>query len=114
MDQMSDYLKIPLSISDCSDERGFSFSLNGLPLKHFHIVSMRPGKRRGDHVHDYTEVACIMGGAGSAEVVIEQEDGTSRLAVDQDFFVITFQAGVRHTIYNSGERKFYLVYFSYK
>ena len=112
MDQMSDYLKIPLSISDSSDERGFSFSLNGLPLKHFHIVSMKPGKRRGDHVHDYTEVACIIGGAGSAEVVIEHGNSTSSLRVDQDFFVVTFQAGVRHTIYNLGEREFYLVCFS--
>jgi oxalate decarboxylase/phosphoglucose isomerase-like protein (cupin superfamily) len=111
---MSDYLKIPFKIFDRSDERGFSFSLDDLPLSDFHIVSMRPGKRRGDHVHDYTEVACIIGGTGSAEVIIEQEEGTSRLTVDQDFFVVTFQAGVSHTIYNSGEKEFYLVCFSYK
>ena len=111
---MPDYLKIPFKIFDGSDERGFSFFLDGLPLGNFHIVSLKPGKRRGDHIHDYTEVACIMGGAGSAEVLIEQEASTSRLTVDQDFFVVTFQAGVRHTIYNSGEREFYLVCFSYK
>jgi hypothetical protein len=42
--KMSDYLKIPFKIFDRSDERGFSFFLDDLPLGNFHIVSLKPGK----------------------------------------------------------------------
>jgi len=61
---MSGQAEPPLTILNNSDERGFSFSLENLPLRDCRIVSLRPGIARGDHAHEYVEVALVIRGAG--------------------------------------------------
>lgn len=102
-----------LKIDDRSDDRGFSFSLINSKLKNFHIVSVRPNKIRGDHTHNYTEVAIVLGGKDIAEV--ELDDGTNKkiFIVDKNFYVLCFPAAVKHKFKNIGDHEFYIVCFSY-
>ncbi len=104
--------KAPFTILDHSDERGFSFSLENLPLRDCHIVSLRPGTARGDHVHEYVEVALVIGGAGCAEIELGDEEDVSKFMVDRDFYPVTFPARVKHTIRNVGRKDFFLFCFS--
>ena len=105
-------MDLPFKIDDHSDERGFSFSLN-LCLENFHIVGIRPGKIRGDHVHDYPEVAIVLGGKDVAEV--EVDDGVNKrvFIVNKDFYILYFPTSVRHKFKNIGDHDFYLVCFTY-
>jgi len=90
-----------------SDERGFSFGLEGLGPKNLHVVSIKPGFSRGDHSHEYTEVALILGGKDAALVKI----GDERFIVKEEFRPVIFPPFVKHKIKNIGNEEFYLVCF---
>ena len=104
--------RLPFVIKDLSDERGFSFALEA-GLENFHIVSIRPGRIRGDHFHDYDEVVIVLGGKGIAQIEMGEDLSKKRFVVDNAFFPILFPASVRHVIRNVGDQDFYLVCFSY-
>ncbi len=101
---------IPFAIKDNSDNRGFSFSLDA-GLNNFHIVSIRPGKIRGDHMHDHNEVVIVLGGKGMAKIDIGDAQNKETLIVNNDFYPILFPAFTRHVIRNIGDRDFYLICF---
>ena len=100
-----------MKIKDFSDERGFSFALEGLPLEHFHILSLNPGRIRGNHVHDYGEVICILGGEGKAKVCLEHKGQKKEFIIEKKFEILEIPPGTRHSIQNIGQNLFYLVCF---
>ncbi len=95
------------NLINSSDERGFSFGVEGLGPKNLHVVSIRPGFSRGDHFHEYTEAALIIGGKDAALV----EVGDERFIVKEEFRPVLFPPFVRHRIENIGNKEFYLVCF---
>jgi len=106
------HLKPYFTIKDHSDERGFSYALEA-GLKNFHIVSIRPGKIRGDHLHDYNEVVIVLGGKDMAEIELGDDPDRKRIIVDSNFYTVLFPAFIKHLIRNIGDQDFYLVCFSH-
>lgn len=105
-------MSLPFIIKNRSDERGFSFALD-VGLKDFHVVSIRPGKIRGNHSHEYNEVVIVLGGKGIAEIEIGEDMDKRSFIVESDFYTTLFPAFIRHMIRNIGDQDFYLVCFSY-
>ena len=64
------------AIQESGDSRGFSLLFKDCPLERFPIAGVEPGAMRGNHVHDNDEVLGIIGGAGTAEILLEG-DGRS-------------------------------------
>ena len=101
-------------INEHCDERGFSLFFGNFPVEKFHMASIEPGAVRGDHVHAYDEILCVIGGEEVAEISLKNLEVSSRVIVQDEYHVIRIPAGVRHKIKNVGNRCFYLVGFSIK
>ena len=91
------------------DERGFSVFFEGDSIEKFHIVSLNPGAIRGNHVHDYTEIICVLGGKGIAEIELRCTGYSQKFLVDKDFQIIEVPPKIKHIVKNIGDRVFYLV-----
>ena len=100
---------------DCSDERGFlskPFSESQIrSFRNIHIVSLEPGKVRGNHYHEYQiEYICVLAGrvrfiaidGESGEMLDEILDG-SRAPVAE------IPARVTHALKNVGNETSYLL-----
>ncbi|OCC14652.1 hypothetical protein DBT_1967 [Dissulfuribacter thermophilus] len=101
-----------LKLKEIFDERGFSVFFEKLSVNRLHVVSMNPGAKRGDHVHDETEIICVLGGRGLAEITLETLRNREQFVVEEDYKVVEVPGGVRHTVKNKGDRVFYLVCFT--
>lgn len=99
-------------INEIVDERGFSLYFANLPLRQFHIVSVSPGMIRGNHVHEYDELICVIGGKNLAEITLESSEDFRQFIVGNEYLVIKIPAGVKHIVRNIGDKVFYLVCFS--
>jgi len=102
-----------LKVKEIVDNRGFSIFFENLPLDKFHIVSMNPGAIRGNHVHDYTEIICVIGGKELAEILLESPQCVKRIVIDRDFQIIDVPPKLKHIIKNIGNKRFYLVCFAF-
>ncbi len=91
------------------DKRGFSVFFEGNSIEKFHIVSLNPGAIRGNHVHDYTEIICVLGGKGIAEIELQDTEHFQKILIDENFQIIEVPQGKRHIVKNIGDRVFYLV-----
>ena len=94
------------------DKRGFSVFFEGNSIEKFHIVSLNPGAIRGNHVHDYTEIICVLGGKGIAEIeLIELQDikHSEKIIIDKNFQIVEVPPRIKHIVKNIGDRVFYLV-----
>ena len=96
------------------DDRGrvVSFS-DQLVCKNLHIASMEPGAIRGNHVHNRDEIICIIGGKGICEIFVEDNPGraSERIHVDGNIKTYRIKSGAKHTVYNIGEKEFFLIAF---
>jgi mannose-6-phosphate isomerase-like protein (cupin superfamily) len=72
-----------------------------------HVASMQPGAIRGNHTHERDEIICIIGGSGVCEIAA----GGEEIMIEGDLKAYRIKAGIRHTIRNTGNQKFYLVCF---
>ena len=95
------------------DDRGEVINFGSFQVKDLHVASMKPHTMRGDHVHDRDEIICIMGGSGICEIVVEdRKDGIKeKVMVDGGLMKFLVKAGVKHTVFNTGEKAFYLIAF---
>ena len=98
-----------LKILKRCDERGFSIFFEANSIERFHIVSLNPGAIRGNHVHNYTEIICVVGGKGIAEIELESVNYFQKFLVTRDYQIIEIPPGTKHTVKNIGEKIFYLV-----
>ncbi|MCF6157492.1 MAG: cupin domain-containing protein [wastewater metagenome] len=97
---------------ETADDRGFSLSFKYPGLKHFHIVSVKPGATRGNHFHEHDEVLCVLGGENLAKITLQDPQSSREFLVDTERSIIRIPAGVKHSITNTGGKTFYLVCFS--
>jgi len=101
-----------IKINKIEDERGFSFFLEALPIKKFHIVSVNPGAVRGNHLHDYEEILCIIGGHGAAEITLEDSDKSYTFIIKEKYTLLKIPPYTKHKVKNIGNKIFYLICFS--
>lgn len=104
-------------LTDNGDERGRSFSLDGLmlssigPIRDFYATTLRPGHSRGNHYHLERDELIFVLGEGRWTLRWESDDhavhaqeidsgGATLLAVDK---------GLSHEISNTGERELTIV-----
>jgi len=109
----------PLDSRLWADERGWGVrpleaaGLAGRSLGDLHVVSLAPGKVRGDHHHNGTEWLLLT--EGTIEVrsrASEDEEVRLQVLSDDRPFLLEIPPGVRHSFRNVGERTVYLVAFS--
>ena len=96
-----------------NDERGKVWDFPGFLVEGLHVVSMRPGAVRGNHVHDRDEILCVVGGSGICELLATDEVSgmTKRVVVADDMRAYRIKAGIKHLVTNMGSEPFYLVCF---
>ena len=56
-----------------SDERGQVRDFGCISVEGLHVVEMKSGSARGNHVHDRDEIMCVIGGSGICEINVEDE-----------------------------------------
>ncbi|MDI6891055.1 MAG: WxcM-like domain-containing protein [Thermodesulfovibrionales bacterium] len=95
------------------DERGKIGDFRSSPVEGLHVVEMKPGAVRGNHVHDKDEIICIISGSGICEIIVEDEASGKRenVVVKEDMISYKIVAGAKHIIRNIGKDVFYLVCF---
>ncbi len=99
-----------------SDERGQVRDFGCISVEGLHVVEMRPGAVRGNHVHDRDEIMCVTGGSGMCKIDIEDETTHKKesIVVEGDMKAYRVRAGIRHIVRNIGNKTFYLVCFCEK
>jgi len=99
-----------------SDERGQVRDFGCISVEGLHVVEMKPGSVRGNHVHDRDEIMCITGGSGICKIDIEDETTHKKesIVVEGDMKAYRIKAGIRHIVRNIGNKTFYLVCFCEK
>ena len=116
---MSGIVILQLEAHTWEDERGWgarpmeAAGLAGKTIGDVHVVSMNPGKVRGNHVHDGTEWLLVFGGkleirsrpSDDAEVRMETVD-------EEKPVLLEIPPGVRHSFKNVGGKTMYLLAFS--
>ena len=116
---MMDLRVHPLESLIWSDERGWGVrpleaaGLAGQALGDLHVVSLEPGKVRGNHHHNGSEWLLLT--EGTIEVRSRaSEDEEVRLQVLSGGrpFLLEIPAGVHHSFKNVGDRTVYLIAFS--
>lgn len=112
----------PIDLTELSwaDERGWGVRpVEGLPLEweeleEMHVVSLRPGAVRGNHVHDEgTEWLLICGGPAVAAWRAPGQESVGRMEVPGDTPVLLeFPAGTEHAVRNDGAAVIHLMGFT--
>ena len=87
--------------------------LKDFPVEGLHMVELKAGTVRGNHVHQKNEIICVIGGTGKCEVIAEDQDSGEELhiIVEGDLKTYRIRAGIKHTIKNFSGDPFYLVCF---
>jgi len=95
------------------DKRGMVRNFKDFLIEGLHVVEMKPGSVRGNHVHDRDEIMCVTGGSGICEIDIEDETTHKKesIVVEGDMKAYRIRAGIRHIVRNIGNKTFYLVCF---
>ena len=95
------------------DARGTVLAFGNKNIDNLHVASVKPGALRGNHVHDCDEILCVMGGAGSCEITLEESSsGTiEQFLVQETVKTYQIKAGIKHSVRNIGEKEFYLTAF---
>ena len=95
------------------DSRGRVNNFGRFAVKDLHVASMWPGTARGNHSHGQAEVISIIGGEGICEIEVSDElsGATKIVRVGDSQETYKINAGIKHTVRNTGNRKIYLVCF---
>ena len=98
------------------DKRGMVRNFKDFLIQGLHVVEMRPGSARGNHVHDKDEIMCVIGGSGICKINVEDETAHKKesIVVEGDMKAYRIRAGIRHIVRNIGNKTFYLVCFCEK
>jgi len=98
------------------DERGQVRDFGCISVEGLHVVEMKSGSARGNHVHDRDEIMCVIGGSGICEINVEDETTHKKesIMVEGDMKAYRIRAGIRHIVRNIGNKTFYLVCFCEK
>jgi len=101
------------AISISRDERGSVIYFGRFSLEGLHVVEMKAGAVRGNHIHDKDEIMCIIGGSGVCEITVEDKTSQNKekILVKGDMKAYRIKAGIRHVVTNIGNDRFYLVCF---
>ncbi len=102
-----------VAVSLNEDERGKVVNFKNLHLDGLHVVEMKAGAVRGNHVHEKDEIVCVISGSGHCEIIAEDQDSGEHqhLTVEGILKTCRIKAGKRHTIKNRGKDTFYVVCF---
>ena len=65
-------LKKLFTINYHRDERGFSLFFGNFLVEKFHMTSIEPRAERGNHVHAYDEILCVIGGDRDSRDFLEE------------------------------------------
>lgn len=116
---MSGIVFHPLEGRLWSDERGWGVKpleaagLAGVPLGDLHVVSLEPGKERGNHRHDGTEWLLVAGGGVEVRWRLSDEGMVSRRMLEgRGPVLLEIPPGAAHAVRNVGEGTVHLVAFS--
>jgi len=95
------------------DGRGKVADLKDFFVEGLHLVELKAGSVRGNHVHQKDEVLCVIGGTGRCEIIAEDQISgkEQHLIVEGDLKTYRIRAGLKHTIKNFSREPFYLVCF---
>ncbi len=111
---------IDLSEPSWADERGWGLRpLEALPVERaevedLHVVSLRPGAVRGNHVHERgTEWLLVCGGPAVAAWRAPGQSEVGRMEIPGDApYLLEVPAGMEHAVENVGREIIHLVAFS--
>ncbi len=112
--------KIILDEKTSVDSRGWSMApleiveLTGKDIGNMHVVSLKPGAVRGNHVHpDSTEWVVFCGGPAAVAYKTHSNEGFSEIVIKGDRpELYEIPPGTSHAIKNTSDREIFLTVFS--